>query len=84
MTQKPSCQTLLRSRQKKSGPYGIRSCPTSSGRGRSRAGVRMSLQGRWCRLVRWWHNSLTNKNEGMYMNLNPLATVALVMIGLAA
>ena len=36
-----------------------------------------------CRSHTSWHNSSTNKNEGMYMNLNPLATAALVMIGLS-
>ena len=32
----------VHSRQKKSGPYGIRSLPTSSGRGRFQVGVRTS------------------------------------------
>ncbi len=42
MTRKRSCQIPVRSTQKKSGPCGIRSLPTSSGPLRLVAGVKVS------------------------------------------
>ena len=64
MTQRWSFESPAHSRQRISGPCGIRSRSTSSGRGKLQAGVRISLRVRWCKYRGSLRSSSRRENKG--------------------